>query len=333
MISPTRQVQQITMRFSGSREEMEGLQTMMRQWSSMVPTLFFLDICSISHIKTYEQIKGFKDVHHEKSITALQELDLPHNGVSYLPALMEKASDQRSIFSTEGFIDEANRDWNAMRTFFKSARVVEPMEFIEAYATDLFGTHPEQKLPEYLEFLQFANEMGLHNSVATAKRLKTAAVLCAKADELGIFKGHPIVLATIACVYGCLPAKLVMKFTPKPENFKPGNALGDILLIQRVGGKLTHAIQEAGIQRGPFVRSIFITADSPLQQLFSYFFVKSVSTVNTEEGSTDEFSIDVKGQKLFVDLFGSDGLPKDPKSAEDLERLYDLLGLQSPSAS
>lgn len=333
MIPPTRQVQQITKQFSGPREEVESIQSMIRLWSSMIPTLYFLDICSISHIKTYEQIKGFKDLNHKKSITELQELDLPHNGVSYLPALMEKASDQRSIFSAEGFIDEAIRDWNAMRAFFKSARVIEPLEFIETYATDMFGAHPEQKLPEYLEFLRFANEMGLHNSVAPEKRLKTAAVLCAKAEELGIVKGHPIVLTTIACVYGCLPAKLVMKFTPKSDNFNPGNALGDIQLIPRVGGKLTHAIQEARIQGGPFERSIFITADSPLHQLFSYFFVKTVSTVNTEEGSTDKFSLNVKGQKLFVDLFDSDGRPKDSKCVKELEGLYDLLGSQSLGAS
>jgi hypothetical protein len=332
MLPPMRQLQRITMQVSGSKEEMETIQAVMRQWSAMVPTVFFLDICSISHIKTYEQIKGFKDIPHEKSVTALQELDLPHNGISYLPALMEKASDQRSKFSKEGFIEEAKRDWTAMRTFFKSARVVEPFEFIEAYATELFGTHPEQKLPEYLEFLRSANDMGLHNSVATPKRLETAAMLCAKADGLGIFRAHPIVLTAIACVYGCLPAKSVVKFTPKPENFRPGNAAGDILLIQRVGGKLWHAIQAAGIQGGPFARSIFITADSPLYQLFSYFLVKSVKTQDTEEGSTDEFSFDVKDHKLFVDLFGSDGLPKDPQCAEELKKLHDLLSLPPSSA-
>jgi hypothetical protein len=323
----------MTLQTAGPLEEMKVVYAMLQQWSSMVPTLFFLDVCSISHIKTYEQIKGFKDGHHEKSIMALQEIDQTHNGISYLPALMEKASYQRSAFSAECFVDEVNRDWNAIRTFFKRASVVEPLEFVETYATDMFGTHPEQKVPEYLEFLQFANRMGIHNSVTATKRLKTAAALCAKADELEIVKCHPIVLVTIACVYGCMPAKLVMKFTPNLENFNPGNAVGDIQLIPRVGGMLTQAIREIATEGGPFAQSIFITADSPLHQLFSYFSVKTVRTITTEEGSTDEFSFDVKGDKLFVDLFGSDGLHKDTKCTEELERLYDLLGLPSAITS
>jgi hypothetical protein len=320
------------MEWTASREELEPIMAKMRQLSDRVPTAYFLDICNISHIKTYQELNGFKDARHERSIKELQAIDFPYNGVSYLPALMEKASDQRSNFTAETFVEEAKRDWKAISTFFK-ARVIEPLDFIEAYATELFGVSPEQGTPEYLEFLQFANDMGLHNSVGEAKRLKTAKELCAKADVLGIVKHHPVVLTVLACVYGCMPAKKVMKFSPVPENFNPGNALGDIQLISRVGGKFTHAIQHAGMNGGPFIRSIFITADSPLHQLFSYFFVKSVSTSETEEGSSDQFSVNVKDTKLFVDLFDPEGTPKDEVSVAELDKLYALIGIQEAAPS
>jgi hypothetical protein len=332
MKPPLGELRQFTMKLTGTREELEPIMAMMRQWSDMVPTAYFLDVCSISHIKTYQELNGFKDARHEKSIKELQAIDFPHNGVSYLPALMEKASDQRSNFTAETFVEEAKRDWNAIRTFFK-ARVIEPFDFVEAYATELFGVSPEQGAPEYLEFLRFANDMGLYNSVGEAKRLKTAKEICAKADALGIVKYHPVVLSVLACVYGCMPAKKVMKFSSVPENFNPGNALGDIQLIPRVGGKLSHAIHHAGMNGAPFIRSIFMTADSPLHQLFSYFFVKNVSTTETEEGSSDKFSVNVKGTKLFVDLFDSEGNPKDEVSAAELDKLYAVIGVQEPAPS
>lgn len=120
---------QITMRVSLPQEQAESLLAAMQQWMLKVPTVYFLDICSIGHIKTYLQTGEFKDARHEASIQALQKLDIEHNAVSYLPALMEKASDQRSKFSAEKFIVEARRDWDAMSTFFKSAHVYEPWEF------------------------------------------------------------------------------------------------------------------------------------------------------------------------------------------------------------
>src|SRR5690606_27892121 len=123
-----------------------------------VPTVYFLDICAVAHIKDYLRLRSFKDERHRESIHALNELDLPHNCVSYLPALMEKASDQRSKLSAEMFVREARRDWDAMGAFFKNACIFELWDFVEAYATELFGAHPEQSTPEYLAFLQFAND-------------------------------------------------------------------------------------------------------------------------------------------------------------------------------
>jgi len=300
----------------------------MRQWMLRVPTVYFLDICAIGHIMTYLTTKSFKDEHHKESIRALQYLDLSHNSVSYLPALMEKASDQRSKFSTEEFIVEARRDWDAMGTFFKNARAFEPWDFVDAYATELFGAHPEQSTSEYLAFLQFANDQGLHNKTAAGKRLKIAKVLCTKAQELGISTSHPVVLVPIACVYGCEDAQLVMKFAGKPGNFNPGNALGDIQSISRVAGMMTSFIQRAGASGGPFKNGKFKTADSPLHNMLRYFTVQSVSTTEMSDGAAHKFTVSVDAPSLYPDLFGADRELKDEKSRAELDKLYELLGAE-----
>lgn len=326
MNSSAPQFNQITMRVSLPQEQAVLLHAMMQQWVLRVPTIYFLDICSIGHIKTYLQTREFKDTRHEASIQTLQNLDIEHNAVSYLPALMEKASDQRSKFSAEQFIAEARRDWDAMSAFFKRAHLYEPWEFVEAYATDLFGTHLEESNPAYLTFLQFTNDQGLHNKTAEKNRLKVAQMLCTKAQELGISTSHPVVLVPIACVYGCLDAQKVMKFSAKPENFNPGNALGDIQSISRIGGMLTDFVQRASASGGPFRNGKFETADSPLHNMLRCFTVRSVNTTKMAEGVAHRISISVDAPRLYPDLFGADREPKDDKSRAELTKLYELLG-------
>lgn len=333
MDSPAPQFKQFTMQVSVPPEQADAVRAAMKQWMLMVPTVYFLDICSIGHIKTYLPAESLKDGHHEASIRALTELDLPHNSVSYLPALMEKASDQRSKFSAETFVAEARRDWDAMGAFFKNARVYETWEFVEAYAVDLFGAHPEQSDPAYLAFLKFANDQGLYNPIAEAKRFKTAQMLCAKAQELGISSSHPVVLVPIACVYGCLDARRVMKFSPKAEDFNPGNALGDIQSISRVGGTLTSFIRGVGASGGQFKNAKFQTADSPLYNMLRHFTVQSVSTTEIPEGAVHEITVSVNAPGLYPDLFGVDREPKDEKSQAELDKLYELLGAKFPDGA
>lgn len=328
------QFNKITMRVSVPvpRDQAETFIAIIQEWMLQVPTVYFLDICAIAHIKTYLRIKSVKDEHHKESISALRDLDLSHNSVSYLPALMEKASDQRSKFSAKEFVLEARRDWDAMVAFFKNARVLEPWNFVEAYATELFGAHPEQSMPEYLAFLQFANDQGLHNKIAEGKRLKMAQVLCAKAQELGISTSHPVVLVPIASVYGCEDARLVMKFSGQPKNFNPGNALGDIQSISRVSGMMTNLIQRAGASGGPFKNGKFKTADSPLQNMLRYFTVLSVSTTDVSDGEVTKTTAAVDVPSLFPVLFGADREPKDEKSRAELDQLYELLGAEFPAS-
>lgn len=325
MSSNTPQFNQITMRLSVPREQAQEVMATMHAWMLRVPTVYFLDICAIGHIKTYLPTEAFKDDHHEQSIQALRELDLQHNSVSYLPALMEKASDQRSKFSVEEFVAEARRDWDALNAFFKNASVYESWELVEDYATNLFGAHPEQSNPAYLTFLEFANDQGLHNRISEGKRFKMARLLCAKAVELGVSPSHPVVLVPVATVYGCEDARKVLKFAGKPENFNPGNALGDIQAISRVCGTLTDFIQRAGASGGPFKNGKFKTADSALHNMLRYFTIRSVSTTEVPDGVAHKFMMSIDSPGLFPELFGSNREPKDEKCQQELDKLYALL--------
>ena len=330
MNSRDQPLNQITMQMSVPQDQVEEFKSVMQQWMLMVPTIYFLDICAIGHIKAYLRTQSFKDDNHERSIRALGGLDLRHNSVSYLPALMEKASDQRSKLSTSEFVAEARRDWDAMVAFFENASVLEPWAFVETYATELFGAYPEQSVPAYLEFLQFANDQGLHNKTAECNRLKLAQKLCAKAQDLGITPSHPIVIVPVACVYGCEDARRVMKFSGSPKNFNPGNALGDIQLISRVAGMLADLIQRAGASGGPFKTGKFQTADSALHSMLRYFKVESVVTTEVQGGATHEIAVTMDAPSLYPELFGAEREPKDEKSQAELSELYELLGAKVP---
>lgn len=330
MSFPASRLNMITLQMSVPLDQVDSFKSVVRQWMHMVPTVYFLDICAIGHIKDYLQAKSFKDDKHERSIRTLQELDLRHNNVSYLPALMEKASDQRSKLSADEFVAEARRDWDAMGVFFESANVFEPWSFVESYANELFGAHPEQSVPAYLEFLQFANDQGLSDPPAKSKRLKLAKNLCAKARELGISTSHPVVLVPVACVYGCKDAIGVMKFRKKPEDFNPGNALGDIQSITRVAGTLTDLIQRAGASGGPFKNGTFKASDSALHNMLRYFKVQSVVTTEVPDGATHRFMVTVDAPGLYPELFDVDRKPKDDKSHMELNDLYALLGAELP---
>lgn len=326
--SPTNQ---IALRLSVPQDQIKEFNAVMQHWLRMVPTLHFLDICAIGHIKTYLRTGSFKDQHHEASIQALQQLDLPHNGVSYFAALIEKASDQHSRFSVETFVDEARRDWEAIRAFFKDARVQESWDFVETYATDLFGAHPERSVPAYLAFLQAANDQGLHSPVPETNRLTVAQGLCEKALEFGISTSHPVVLVPIASVYGCDDARRVLGFSGKPGKFNPGNALGDIQSISRALAMLTDMVRRSGLNGAPFRNTTFHTADSPLQNMLRYFAVQSVVTTEIPDGAAYEVRLTANPLSLFPSLFNADRQPKDEKARAELKTLYELFSAEFPS--
>jgi len=95
-------------------------------WSDSIPTVYFLDICSISRIKTILKINGDISPSSQRDFS-LKKIDMDQNAISYMPALMEKASDQRCKWSVNELIEEATRDLEAIGSFFERARMLEPI--------------------------------------------------------------------------------------------------------------------------------------------------------------------------------------------------------------
>ena len=305
-----------------NKEAIEFFQT----WSRATPTLYFLDICAVSHIKDYK-VKGDNlDNIRKIYIQSLKDIDLEQNDISYFPDLMEKASDQVSNFSTDELIEEAIRDWDAINDFFKKAKLYEPKDFVYSYVQECKDHHPEINGKNYHNFLRFANELGIHNSLSPNKKIKVAKTLCDKANELEISKFHPVVLAVLACIYGCIPAKKIIKFKEDTAKFNSSNAIGDIQIIQRVG-ILSKAIEDAGqAGKGRYLRAHFFTNDENLKKFYHFFIVNDVKTESNDSGSTNEFNITLKVKYIFPDLYDSNGEFKDDKCKKELYQIYELMG-------
>ena len=284
----------------------------------MIPTLFFLDNSVVSRIKRATDrgtpvARSFADV------------DLPHNGVSYLPTLMEKASNLDAPFTEEALIEEVRKDLSALRTFFKQAAVYEPEDFAIEYARGHRGIHPETLGPEYHELLTFASSSRLYDPLADRKRPTVAEAICAKASALGISRQHPLVLALLGCLFDCIPAKKVMKFKRDQENFNASGALADIQLVQRIG-RLSQVVNEPNSK---YVRTEFLTDDKNLEKLYRLFFVNEVAS----QGSGDRLTMTVETRGLFPSLFDPDGSAKDEASLQDLIRIHALIGVGSASTT
>ncbi|MFJ2287804.1 hypothetical protein ACIOUF_15790 [Pseudomonas iridis] len=313
--------QQFSMKIPNTPENREFI-TLIKQWSDMIPTLFFLDLCTISHIKTSLECGSEGAPSEPKSLAWLRENDVPHNGFSYLPALMEKASDTQSNFDAEGLTQEAIRDLTSLKAFFKQARIVEDVNFASDYVETLMGIHPESLGASYHEFLNFVNGLRIFNTIASAKRLKAAKNICEKATSLGISKGHPLILASLACVYGCVPSKKVLKFKEDPAEFSSSNALGDVQVIQRVG-KLTHMIEQN--ERG-YPRAQFVTDDRHLRDFYKFFFVNEVVSLESDDTTTTKYEVTIQANMLFPDLFDEHGRPKGEAENAEILEIYALVG-------
>lgn len=309
-------MQKMTITGEFSKEVLDALAS----WDKLIPTLYFLDICVISHIKDFQAGVDLSE-HKQQIIAQISRIDLAHNGISYLAALVEKASDQMNLMTTEELITQANLDIFAIQRFFKEARLIEMPRFIHEFIRSLKGEHPELLGSSYHMFLQFANASGIHNTAAPSKRISVAKMLCEKAVELGIPKQHPVVLTTLACVYGSIPAKKVMKLKQNPREFNSSNALGDILFAQRFG-KYRQAIEAVSSLEGRFVRSDFVTSDQYLQTFISYFDFQEVLTQDSDDSSTDQFTVAIKANGLFPVLYNENN---ELVNESELLKLYELL--------
>lgn len=306
--------------------ENKGFLDFIQEWSDKIPTIYFLDVCTISNIK--KQLSDKDKSYLSPNVNFLEKIDLPHNGLSYFPSLMERVSDQKNIPTIEQLKEEANRDVKAIDEYFNNAKLFEPIEFIYKCIEELCGNHIEILGQLYHSYLNKINNMGVADTKSRKERLKFAKQIFNEANELKISSSHPVVISSIACVYGCISAKKVMKFKKKQSEFNSSNALGDIMLLQRVG-ELTQDIEEqARTSNAKYFRAELITDDRYLRQFYDYFFVKNVSRSELKEVTVKEFKITLTPESVFPDLYAESGEFKDLESKDECLALYHLLGAE-----
>lgn len=235
-------------------------------------TMHFLDICALDVTKRTEAELA-ADTRKADMAARLRGLDVPTNRFSCLLALMEKTSDLGSTRTDEDLQAQLVGDAEQMRLFFANAAPAEPEGYLRDYISQLRRLPVELARPTYLAFLQSANDSryGLHQPISRRNRFKTAKALVKLADDLEISREHPVVVVTLACLYGNESARDVLKFTPKPETFPAENVLADVMAIHRF---LSRKLElEGDYHRGltSIRHAVYITDDEGLAEVLDCY--------------------------------------------------------------
>lgn len=296
---------QIKLQMTLTREQAEAMQ----EWSASIPTLYLLDICVVNATKLSDPGLA-ADARKAELVARLRNLDRPQNSFSYLLALIEKVSDPRSSVSDEELEAQVLDDVGSMRRFFVHARVQEPDEFLLGFLRTLRHQPPELLQNSYLSFLKAANDrFGLAHPVSPAKRLKVAQTMLAQADALSVNRQHPVVLLTLACLYGNASARKVMKFKADPQAFRAENALADIMAIFRFLPLKLQIEQHGRAGDAGYLRSAFITDDSGLAGVMACFEAEAVRFEEKDGVHEQRTSLKVNWAELLTDIGSNAGGP------------------------
>ena len=289
---------QITLQMQLTAEQYAAL----KEWSASVPTLYFLDICVVNATKLSDATLE-KDARKARLINHLRDLDRSQHSFSYLFALIEKVSDSQGSLADTELEKRVLADVIALRAFFKNAQVQESDDFLITYLRELRRVPPELMRPNYIKFLETANnQFAMHNSVSPMLRFQRAEEILKQADALSIVRQHPVVLLTLACLYGNASAKKLMKFKAVAENFNAENALADIMAISRFA-RFKLEIEHLGRQGSArYLRSAFITDDDGLLGVFECFEATAVRFEVKHDVHETWIDVSVNLDQLLTDL-------------------------------
>lgn len=281
-------------------EDADALAKLLLAWSDIVPTLYFLDSCSVSRIKDELVGRQQNEEKHKDHIKLLRTIDRQQHGVSCLLVLMEKSSDQTTMRSVGQMKEEGSRDRSSMEQFFSKARVVESPEVVDQFVATMHGTHSEELGDSYHAILTFASQLALHQPLAPSAKMPVVEKLLMEALRLGVSGGHPIIVTLIAIVYGCTAARKVVNFTQDPAKFKSSNALGDIQSLQRVESIFSLATSHGGF---PYKKARLISDDLNLNVLGDILNITCESSDTSGDGISHVMGLKPNLSRLLPDIF------------------------------
>ncbi len=307
----------------------------LQEWAASIPVLFFLDICVVNLAKTAKDTIE-RDARKASLVDRLRSLDRPQHAFSYLLALIEKVSDPRSELSDQELEAQVLGDVAALRAFFKNARVQEPDDFLVNYLRELRRNPHERMRSQYLTYLGIVNsQFALRNPVAPRRRFKMAQAIVQEADRMSVARQHPLVLLTLACLYGNVHAKKIMKFKADAAMFDAENALADIMVISRFL-PLKLEIEDHGRNEGGYPRCEFITDDGGLLGVLKCFQVEAVTLKEKSDVLETRTDVRVNFLELLTDLASSRQDRSELNARRDevpdeFEKICELI-LQPPNA-
>lgn len=275
----------------------------MRQWSRRVPTIYFLDLMMVDAAKR-ALTNANKPPKIAARIARLRRLDRPGNGFSYLLAMMEKVSDPRGKLTAEELAGQVRLDARMLAKFPRQAAFCETDALIEQGLRDMQGSDIEKATPGYIDFLLAMNALpGLRGTVAPRLRFAQATEIVEIADALGVARHHPVVLVTLARLYGNSDARRVLKFGDRTvDPFDPVNVLADIMMIRRFAERKVEIEDEGRRGLMPFVRAELVTDDQGLVGLVPCF--EPTGVTHRDEGGQSECTLHVTLHlaRLLTDL-------------------------------
>ena len=298
--------------------------------------MYFLDINAMDVIKKIANGQPL-DARKQALVARIRGIDLPGNRVSCLIALMEKVNDRKSNLPDAQLRQEIENDVSLMRGFFDHAKPGDPDTFHLDYFDSVRGGLVEHGEPDYLKFLRAANDRHrLAQTVSPKKRFEKTKDVITTADALGIRRTHPVVVLSLACLYGNLDARRVLKFKKEPRDYRVENVLADVMAIGRFLERKIE-LEAMGSRGQSSVRTAeYITDDSGLAAVLKCYRGTSVSYADLG----DRQEIRTVGTMDFADLLteiGPDLGPSidhsDPASATPSEYMLvcDLLLGEPPN--
>ncbi|MCE4548042.1 MULTISPECIES: hypothetical protein [unclassified Caballeronia] len=192
-------------------------------------TLFLLDRNVVSVIKVAIAGNEQKGEKEQRMLDFLREIDAPQYAISPLPSLMEGEHGREDNLAEKA--KQLEKETEAVARFFRSARTdSEYLKSAKDMFAQIFTGLREADWDARAAFRTQAAPL-LIDPVAPAARRAVEDKLAELAISGGLEKTDGIVVLFVACLYGNLDARKVLKPTKPDATY---NVLSDVHLIPRI---------------------------------------------------------------------------------------------------
>lgn len=282
--------------------------------------IILMDICTIGYLKDKENILSGNDERKKKIIRELsKEIENKENKFSFILAILEKGTDYTHTLSKDELLERFFSDYTAISKIIPEENIVESKALIELLITTLIDPNypmrerAELSIPENLKFLSYFNSLKICSTPPRKERFELAQQVAKAADAFKVQKGYLTILVCIASIYGCDPARKILKIKKNGNDFNPSNCLGDIMSITRAA-KARALI----LKKYPQYTVEYRTEDQALENFHKYICAKHI--LNAKD--LDRFTISITNQAgMFPALYRENQCIDD----EELKKLYSLL--------